>query len=299
MAKQLSLPGHSDKPSQERIVNVASVTHRTPFRYPGGKTWLVPRIRQWLADIGFRPGYFIEPFAGGAIIGLTVAFENLAEHVILCELDEKVGAVWQTIIEAGEGNWLAEQIEGFDMDQEIVKNFVKRKLPLLRERALQTIVHNRVSRGGILAKGAGFIKTGEGNRGFASRWYPQTLARRIRAIDNVQDRLSFVWGDGLALISEYLSQPDAVFFIDPPYSLGRGKRAGCRLYSHFALDHERLFELMGQAKGEFLMTYENDVAVREMAEAHGFQYRPVAMKNTHHAKLSELLISKNFLALRP
>lgn len=25
-----------------RVVNVASVPQRSPFRYPGGKTWLVP-----------------------------------------------------------------------------------------------------------------------------------------------------------------------------------------------------------------------------------------------------------------
>ena len=30
-------------------VNVASVPQRSPFRYPGGKTWLVPYVRSWLA----------------------------------------------------------------------------------------------------------------------------------------------------------------------------------------------------------------------------------------------------------
>jgi hypothetical protein len=31
-------------------VNVASVPQRSPFRYPGGKTWLIPYIRSWLAS---------------------------------------------------------------------------------------------------------------------------------------------------------------------------------------------------------------------------------------------------------
>ncbi|MDQ3584451.1 MAG: DNA adenine methylase [Acidobacteriota bacterium] len=61
-----------------QVVNVAAVPQRSPFRYPGGKTWLVPRIRQWLKQ---RPAEFIEPFAGGGIVGLTVAAENLAAHV--------------------------------------------------------------------------------------------------------------------------------------------------------------------------------------------------------------------------
>src|SRR5215475_1839398 len=51
-------------------VNVASVPQRSPFRYPGGKTWLVPYIRSWLASRGGRASLLIEPFAGGGIVGL-------------------------------------------------------------------------------------------------------------------------------------------------------------------------------------------------------------------------------------
>src|SRR5260370_25052235 len=63
-------------------VNVASVPQRSPFRYPGGKTWLVPYIRSWLASKSDPIGVLIEPFAGGGVVGLTAAFEGLAEHVV-------------------------------------------------------------------------------------------------------------------------------------------------------------------------------------------------------------------------
>src|ERR1700674_1531455 len=36
-------------------VNVASVPQRSPFRYPGGKTWLIPYIRSWLVAKTCRP----------------------------------------------------------------------------------------------------------------------------------------------------------------------------------------------------------------------------------------------------
>ena len=41
------------------------------------------------------------------------------------------------------------------------------------------------------------------------------------------------------------------------------------------------------------MTYDNATEVMQLASKHGFQVKPVAMKNTHHAKMTELLIGRN------
>ena len=76
--------------SLSRVINVASVPQRSPFRYPGGKTWLIPYIREWLQCKSTRPARFIEPFAGGAIVSLTAAFERLAKHEILIISDADV-----------------------------------------------------------------------------------------------------------------------------------------------------------------------------------------------------------------
>src|SRR5882724_12489076 len=96
----------------EREINVASVPHRSPFRYPGGKTWLVPYARLWLGRRRKKVKELIEPFAGGATIGLTAAFEGMAERVTLVELDSDVSAVWQTIL-GSEGERLAHKILNF------------------------------------------------------------------------------------------------------------------------------------------------------------------------------------------
>ena len=76
-----------------RIVNVASVPMRSPFRYPGGKTWLVPWIRRWLRSKPCPVAELVEPFAGGAIVGLTAVFEELARKVTLVEVDYDVASV--------------------------------------------------------------------------------------------------------------------------------------------------------------------------------------------------------------
>jgi DNA adenine methylase len=289
-ARQLPLPG---LPPPDRVVNVASVKHRSPFRYPGGKTWLVPRARLWLESLPTtRRAELIEPFAGGAIIGLTAAFEGLADRVTLVELDEDVAAVWETIITAGEGAWLAEQITSFDLTPATVDTWLAKADLSRRERAFQTIIKNRVNRGGILAPGAGRLKSGEKGRGLASRWYPETLARRILDLDAIRDRLRFIQGDGLAVMARHANRPDTAFFIDPPYTAA-GKKPGRRLYRHADLDHSALFWLAGRLAGDFLMSYQNGDTVRRIAAQHNLACRSVAMKNTHHARQTELLIGRD------
>ena len=273
-------------------VNVSSVPQRSPFRYPGGKTWLVPYIRDWLRNKTTRPSRLIEPFAGGAIVSLTAAFEGLARHVIFAELDDGIASVWRVVLN-GQAEWLAKQILHFDLTLANVTALLKQDTHELREKAFQTILRNRVQRGGILADGAGLVKTGENGRGLNSRWYPETLARRIREINLQKDHLTFVEGDGFDLIGEHKSDAEAAFYIDPPYTL-----AARRLYKVWQIDHKRLFAAMAECHGDFLMSYDNTAEVAMLARKHGFESRPVAMKNTHHAKMTELLIGKDLSWLK-
>ena len=50
---------------------------------------------------------------------------------------------------------------------------------------------------------------------------------------------------------------------------------------------------MARASGDFLLTYDNAAGVLELARQYGFDCEPVAMKNTHHAAMTELLIGRN------
>ncbi len=278
-------------PATARPVNVASVPQRSPFRYPGGKTWLIPVFRQWIESLS-RPSLLIEPFAGGGIISLTTAFENLADEVLMVEMDKSVAAVWKTIL-GPNWEWLSQQILHFQLTPESARQLMEEKASSIREAAFQTLVQNRTAHGGILADGAGVLKNGENGKGILSRWYPQTIARRIRDISMVSGKITFVEGDGLQTMLKHKQRRDVAYFVDPPYTAG-GKRAGNRLYRHCELDHDSLFALCGQVEGDFLMTYDNAPEVREMADRHGLASRPISMKNTHHAEMTELLISKGF-----
>ena len=271
--------------------HVKNVAHRSPFRYPGGKTWLAPYVRRWLSASPKRPELFIELFAGGASVGLTVAAENLADRVVLVEKDPAVAAVWETII-YGDAEQLAGRILAFTLDENHVSELLNSTPPTTLDVAFHTIVRNRVARGGILAPRAGMMRAGENGRGLASRWYPKTLAGRIRAIVPLRDRLEFVCADGLDVAAQHVNSTETVLFADPPYTAG-GKNAGSRLYTYFALDHEKLFTVAQAHPGDVLITYDNTAEVSTLAQRHGFTTRAVSMRSTHNATMSELLVGKN------
>jgi len=275
---------------RDKPVNVAKVPLRSPFRYPGGKTWLVPYIRQWLQRLPKKPAFFVEPFAGGGIVALTVAFERLAEHTFIAETEPGVRAVWMTVL-SGQGEWLAKRILNFEVTEKNVRDLIERDAEGdlgFREKAFATIVRNRVQRGGILAPGAGLVKIGENGKGLKSRWYPTTLAKRIREIDSIRSRLSFYPDDGFSLMREFPEEESTAVFLDPPYT-----RAARRLYSHWEVDHARLFELAAALRGDFLLTYDDCEEIAALAKANDFVTKRIAMKNTHHARKNELLIGRD------
>jgi DNA adenine methylase len=129
------------------------------------------------------------------------------------------------------------------------------------------------------------MTTGENGRGLASRWYPSTLARRIRAIAQARNRIAFEEGDGLQALAAHGPCEDTACFIDPPYTV-----AGRRLYNFLDISHDGMFHIVAGGKADFLMTYDDAPAIRRLAAARRFEIGLIPMKSTHHAKMMELLI---------
>ncbi len=118
------------------------------------------------------------------------------------------------------------------------------------------------------------------------------MAKRLRNINYVANKLQFKHDDAFNVICQYKDVAGVAFFIDPPYTAG-GKKAGSRLYTHYDLDHEALFDLCASIRSDFIMTYDNAHEVKDLAKQYGFQAKPVPMKNTHHAAMTELVIGKD------
>ena len=273
-------------------VNVATVPQRSPLRYPGGKTWLIPHIRTWLGGLDQAPELLIEPFAGGGIVSLTAVMEGLAERCLMVELDQDVAAFWKAVL--CYNREMTARIGSFEPTRSNIEKLVQQTPDTVFDRGFRALVLNRTRRGGILASGAALTRAGENGKGVASRWYPVTIAYRLKAISKHAARIEFREADGVVLLEQTLeldSESRTVIFVDPPYTAG-GKKAGRRLYNHNTINHPHLFTILARSGADFLMTYDESPEILDLIEKHGFHAVRVVMKNTHHARIAELVITR-------
>lgn len=113
-------------------------------------------------------------------------------------------------------------------------------------------------------------------------------------IASYSSRISFHEDDGMKLLEPLLQKwgCKAVVFVDPPYTAG-GKRAGVRLYSHNHIDHGLLFEILKRTDANFLMTYDSAPEIVDLFQRYGFHAVTVMMKNSHHNRMKELVITRD------
>ena len=275
--------------SRVPVVNVSSVPQRSPLRYPGGKTWLIPHIREWLSHA--KSEILFEPFAGGGITSLTAVMEDLVSTAFMVEIDRDVAAFWRAALE--HGATLQKWIDQFEPTVERLRELEQIPPATVAEHGFRTLLLNRTRRGGILAPGASFCRAGENGRGAFSRWYPETLAARLAAIQAHAERIVFLEGDGLKSLPIFLQGwgAKAAVFLDPPYTAQGGKRAGSRLYAHANIDHARLFAILAEHNANFLMTYDAAPEIISLVQKYNFAAVTLSMKNGHHNHLPELVIT--------
>jgi DNA adenine methylase len=277
-------------PEREHIPAERQPSLLSPFRYPGGKSWLRGFALDWLTALPYRPKVFIEPFAGGGSVGLAVAEFAMADEIHFIERDPDVAAVWKAAL-GSHCERLCERVLGFRINRQNVRTALADVRPDLVSVAFRCLLRNRVQRGGILAPRAGLLRKGERNRGIRSRWYPKTLVSRLRKIHSLRDRIHFTQADAMELLPKLLRRADVAFFLDPPYALN-GSGPGLRLYRHAEVDHERLFAMLSAARGACLATFHPSAHIRRLATRSGFHVSTKVMHTAHHRHRRELILRK-------
>jgi DNA adenine methylase len=74
----------------------------TPLRYPGGKRRLAPVVSRLLTANKLKNIDYVEPYAGGAAVALSLLFNEFAATVHINDLSRPVFAFWHTVLNATE-----------------------------------------------------------------------------------------------------------------------------------------------------------------------------------------------------
>lgn len=238
----------------------------SPLRYPGGKSKLLPLIYNHLQNRNTQ--CFVEPFAGGAGVGLGLLDAKIINHYVLNDKDYGIYALFQTIKSNPE-----KLIQKLRTITPTHKDFFQAKSIIqndyfgcsITEAAWALLITNRLSFSGIHKANPLGGKNGTGHQ-LLSRWNPAALITRIQKIHELSKNITVTNQDALEVIEYYYWEPNTTLFIDPPYF-----KQGKKLYTHYYDEHQHvelekmLFSLhLGCPGADVLLTYDNEPFVQNL-----------------------------------
>ena len=237
----------------------------SPLRYPGGKTKLSPMITELIEQVwgGTVPPVFIEPFAGGAGLGLKLLTQGVIFRLHLNDLDQGVYAFWKSCIQDTDN--LCDQIvhasvtvEEWHKQHHIYMNPQEGYSTL--ELGFATFFLNRTNRSGILTgRPIGGLDQA-GKYKIDCRWNTTNLVDRIRKISEMGDCIEVTNDDANNIIGRYQNRTDTLLFLDPPYVV-----QGKTLYKNsFTIeDHTKLSNSLITSDTSWVLTYDTNSLISD------------------------------------
>lgn len=237
----------------------------SPLRYPGGKGRLGPWFASLMHFNGLSGGCYVEPFAGGAGVGLFLLLNGHANRIILNDKDPAISTFWKVAVHhtqdlIDEVNKHAPTMQTRALAQRILSNpseFNDAEL------AFSALFVNRTSRSGILKAGVVGGKAQTGKYKLDERYSKADIIRRLQLIGNHRSQIEVHHQDAVAFlqsISPTLPQKSVVF-LDPPYYV-----KGSLLYRDFYVhkDHLEMAQTLQNLSHPVVVTYDTAPEICQM-----------------------------------
>lgn len=214
--------------------------NRTPLRYPGGKQKLTPFVEEILLTNKIN-GHYIEPYAGGAGVALSLLISKKVEEIHLNDSDIRIYAFWHTLI--NHTTKLCKKIASASLTidewkkhREILRNPNDHNL---FEIGYSTFFLNRCNRSGVLKAGVIGGLNQDGNYLIDARFSRNDLIRRIELIEIFKNKIHISNQDAEYYIDNYIPNlpKNSLVYFDPPYY---NKAKDLYLNSYKPEDHIKL-----------------------------------------------------------
>lgn len=264
----------------------------SPLRYPGGKGKLSFYVQLLFERNLLMDGHYVEPYAGGASVALSLLFNEYASVIHINDYDYNVFCFWDSAVNHTDA--LCEMIENTPVDMPTWYRQKEVQLSPQNYTKLQvgysTFFLNRANRSGILKAGVigGMDQTGEWK--IDARFNKIDLIGRIRRIGRNRERIKLYNLDAVELISQLRNKtPDkTLYYFDPPY-YNKGKELYINFYNH--ADHARIANVITTLNDKhWLISYDNDPHINQLYDA----FRQQTYKLNYHAgnagKGTEILV---------
>lgn len=273
----------------------------SPLRYPGGKSKIAPLIRLIIEKTGSSDITYIEPFAGGAGVALSLLIEGVVDQVVINDYDKAIYSFWRALKEATQE--LIDLIEHTPLTIDEWKHqkdiYSTQNKRYSVELGFAAFYLNRTNRSGILSAGpiGGYNQTG--NYGMDARFNRDALIGRIQEIAKYKSQIvvynkeirSFISG----VIPKY--QANAFVYFDPPYF-----ENGQRLYKNFfsPTDHTDIaLSIINGVNCPWVITYDDVPELRGIYSNYMQRRYNLNYSAANKGKGSEIIIFKDPYLLPP
>lgn len=235
----------------------------SPLRYPGGKGKVANYVKLVLLDNDLLDCRYVEPYAGGASVALSLLFERYASHVHINDLNRSIYAFWKTVLE--EPDELCRRIldTRVDIEEWQRQHAIQHEAEIDNlDLAFSTFFLNRTSRSGIIGGGVIGGREQQGHWKIDARYNVNALVRRIQKIARHRSRITVTGRDTARYIrSELRNIPDAFVYFDPPYYI-KGQGLYENYYEHE--DHAEVAQLVLDLDVPWIVSYDATPEIDKM-----------------------------------
>ena len=218
---------------------------------------MVDYLKRLMEANNLCDGTYIEPYAGGASVALSLLFSEYASKIKINDIDRSIYAFWYSVL--NETDALCRLITDTPVNMDVwhtQREVQAHKLEVnLLELGFSTFFLNRSNRSGILNGGVIGGMNQDGNYKIDARYNKQDLIERIENVAEYADRIELTSMDAVSLIKRYKRTPaeKTLVYLDPPYYV-KGRDLYLNYYNDD--DHRDIAKAIKKYKGKWLISYD-------------------------------------------
>ena len=263
----------------------------SPLRYPGGKNRLASFIRIAIQNLEIQDCTYVEPFAGGAGVALTLLLDGTVNRIVINDYDKAIYSFWRAVKQEPKAlidriRETSVTIDEWYRQREIYSSATTYSLDL----AFATLFLNRTNRSGILNAGpiGGYSQSGEWKLNV--RFDKDAIIEKINSIAKERKKIAIYNKDIISFLRNYAPtfDGDMFFYFDPPYY-----NKGQKLYKNFFTpqDHQRIHDVITQeVAAPWIITYDDVDQIAEMYRDYEMRRFDLTYSAANKGTASELMI---------